>query len=333
MNNLKKIREKRGLTQKEAARILDIRMDNYIIMENGGYDDFPELAEQMGESEKKLKNSKKKDIPSFSKPIFLCPLISKGGTGKTSTVVGFAGALSEKYQVLIVDCTEQVDATLSFFSDKELEGKGTVLDAMVEVDDIRKYILHTANPMIDVVPSDYRLDNIDTFLAGNIHKDQLLRACFRQLVEDNIYDFVLFDVSNHLGSFADVIWMAAETVYFYMVLRPKTYAVSQFSRTLDKINDKIVEMEKFGNKLVNIGVFMNEVDTRTASTEAVAETIKSMIGDLYIEEFIHRDENVNRSQTYKVPVTQYNRSCKAAKDFMKLSDEIVRRIEVCENGK
>lgn len=334
MNNLKTIRTSRMLTRKEAARILNFRLDGYIELENGDLDGIKEISESMGMLEDTLKNSEKVDLPTFSKPIFLCPVITKGGTGKTTSVVELAGALAYKgFHVLIVDCTEQVDATLTFFEGDELVGKETVLDAMQKVDDIRKCILTTANPLIDVVPSDYRLDDIDVMLANNIHKDRLLAQCFKGVVSDNMYDFILFDASNHLGVFADVIWMAAERVYLYMVIRAKMYAFSQFSRTLEKVKSKQEEIAKYGQEIVNLGIFMNEVDVRASSTEAIQESIKSLAGDLYIEQYIRRDENINKSQGYKLPVVQYKPSCKGSKDFLALADEIVRRIEVYENGK
>lgn len=333
MNKLREIREKRGLTPKEAARTLEIRMNLYMDMENGLYDDVPEVADKMGEWEKRLRKGKVPNVPMFSKPIFLSPAIGKGGTGKTSSVISLAGALSEKFHVLIVDCTEQVDATLAFLSSEEVSNVETIYDAMNRVDDIRKYIQPTANPMIDIVPSDYRLDDVEAFLASKINKDQILRACFNPLVEENMYDFVLMDVSNHLGSFADVIWMSAETVYLYMVIRPKTFDLSQFARTKERIDEKSRQMAIYGNHLVNIGVFLNEVNTQASSSDATIDALEMLVGDLYIDQFIHRDETINHSQTYRMPVTQYKRSSKAAKDYCRLADEIVKRIERYENGK
>ena len=333
MNKLKEIREKKNYTPKEAARILQVRLDSYLQMEAGAFDDNDDLKGLIPDLEEKLKKNKPPKLPTFSQPIFLSPAIGKGGTGKTSSVISLAGALSENFQVLIVDCTEQVDATMAFLSNEELRGAETIYDAMDKVDDIRNYIMHTANPMIDIVPSDYRLDDVESFLARKLNKDQVLRACFRPLVEENMYDFVLIDVSNHLGSFADVIWMASQTMYLYMIIRPKTFDLSQFARTKERIDEKSSEMSIYGNRLINIGIFLNEVNMQAASADATIEALKNLVGDLYIDEYIRRDENINHSQTYKRPITKYKPSSRASKDYFKLADEIVRRIERYENGK
>lgn len=333
MNNLKKIREKRKLSPKEAARILGVRIDLYLRLESGECDETPELSEIIPELEDQLKKGKKVDLPIFEEPIFLCPVIQKGGVGKTTSVIGIAGALAEKgFSVLIVDCTEQMDATMAFFSDEELGNAGTVLDAMQDMDDIRKYILNTANPLIDLVPGDYRIDRIDKALEDNVHKDSTLRVCFRDLVKDNYYDFVLIDTSNHMGSFADVIWMSNDRVYYYMVMGTQGFSASQCSRTLKEIDIKKEKMSKFGHEFECAGIFLNMVDMRTSSAREMINILENGMGDLYIKDYIHRDENINKSQVYKIPIVQYAHSSKAAKDFINVSDEIVRRIEVNERG-
>ena len=65
----------------------------------------------------------------------------------------------------------------------------------------------------------------------------------------------------------------------------------------------------------------------------IAQEWSSLESKMDIDEYIRRDENINHSQTYKRPITKYKPSSRASKDYFKLADEIVRRIERYENGK
>lgn len=333
MNNLKSIRESRGLTKKQAARTLHLRYDYYNALENGTFDDNEIIQAKMPELEKQVETHYVPKLAEYSHPIVLTPAIGKGGVGKTTSVINIAGVLAEMgYQVLIIDTTEQCDTTLTFLSTEELNNAKTIYSAIEGVDDLKPYVCHTQFPMIDIVPSDYRMNNIEALLATMVCQEQILKMCMQTIIEENMYDFILLDASNHLGSFKNVVWMCSNPIYLYSTVKAEAMDIRQLPPTINTISNCQKTFARYGQDIRYLGNFISKINFSQKVAEESLEVVKQILGAKNFDCYVRQDANISSAIEEQQPVINYKRSAKASRDYTVITNEILRRVEEMEYG-
>ena len=138
---------------------------------------------------------------------------SKGGSGKSTTTSMLARSLGEKnYRVLVVDCDSQMDLTntLGFTVDESLVEFGLVLTDFDKTiyqmirskGDPKDYIVSTPYKNLDLIAGDDYIGRIEYELHHEYQREQVLKKLMQNLIDEKLYDFILFDTSTHLGDLA-----------------------------------------------------------------------------------------------------------------------------------
>ena len=323
---------KKGWDVKDISRVTGLRPDIVLALNNGTIE---EVSEGMREIEEALKGKRKEKMAKFSHPIVLAPSISKGGVGKTSTLINLAATLADMgYFCLVIDTDGQTDSTYSLLGPTFVPNHDTVSDMLMKGEDARRFIKPTiAHPLIDIIPSDVRMQDVEDMTHNDKDRLHRLENCLSGVIKESLYDFILFDCGNRLNSFSDMIWMCSNPIYIYTLMDVDPYATKE----LPKIKQRVDSMVKKNPGIHHIGMLFNRVKESSYVYKEIFGVIREMDqsilpGNLF-HSYIHVDENINKAHLEMKPLIQYRRKSKAAIDYQNVALEMIERVEVIENGK
>lgn len=322
MNLIDKILEQKQWDLKDLSRAIGVRQDVLAMFQR---DESTMSEEAKSIILNQLKTAQKSNLPKYNHPIVMAPAIFKGGTGKSTTTINLAVALAEKgYSVLIVDTDGQADATSIFC--KDLEGKRTIYDAIVDMDDMRHYIISTDYDFIDIVPSDGRMRNIESVLATYPCKEQILKNCMEGIFEENYYDYVLYDINNQMGLFAVSAWISSDPIYIYSVIEAAAFSI----KNLPPVKTALEQVGRFNKGIHFIGIVINRAVERENLFHETVELFESDYANEYengiFKTPIHQSADLKKSQVQGIPLRYYKKSNVIVKDMEQLADEIIERV-------
>jgi chromosome partitioning protein len=184
--------------------------------------------------------------------------IQKGGVAKTTSaaVVGYLlGEVFEK-KVLMVDMDTQGNLSEVFLKDRTKrlikEGKipGTILEAMVDEEDVRPYIFNVMKN-VDIVPASDDLAGLPAYLHDRdmfqekikqnptkYHVSKLLKITLEPVMDQ--YDFIIIDTQPSLSELVTNAWVAAD--YIIIPFDLSRYAISaleDFFENLEQIQKNV----------------------------------------------------------------------------------------------
>lgn len=261
----------------------------------------------------------------MAKTIAICS--HKGGVGKTTSTACLADLLSKRnYKVLVVDTDSQGNLSHCFgYSPKEHSNNtlSQFVENLFAADDVRRpmedFILYTQNNNIDIITCDdhYAVAIKKTMeavtLGINIYK--LIASQFA-----GKYDFILFDTKPAVDDEVKQIMLAVE-----WILIPTDAAENSINGAINTM--KFLNGCRLGNPNLKVaGVFFNAVDTRTKVAHDYMPQLKEALGDRLFQTVIPFSQDAKKSEGYHVPVTMKYPSGKIARNFSKLTEELLSRI-------
>ena len=138
----------------------------------------------------------------MDKTMTICFTNNKGGSGKSTTCsnVGAAMAMAGK-KVLLVDGDMQLNLSLSFFSEDEVlemaAGEKNLYYAIGKQQDLTDFIVPTAYPNLDLIPSSTLMSSIEYELFTKWQREFILRKCLQKIKDSGAYDYILIDAAAH----------------------------------------------------------------------------------------------------------------------------------------
>lgn len=241
----------------------------------------------------------------------------KGGTGKTTTVINTAGALTELgKKVLVVDADPQGNATLGLgVNNHDLDA--TLYDVMVNGHPLVE-IIKSVGEGLDLAPTNITLSLAEGDLINEYRREDRLRNAIEPVKKR--YDYIFIDCPPALGmltvnalSAADSVIIPMETSFYSLV------GLTQLIETIDKITSAI-------NPDLHIeGILPTRFVGRTNQAREVLDEVKTKLGGhIKVFDSIIRELVVFREAPVSgLPVTQYNPRHEGTNEFRAFAKELV----------
>ena len=258
----------------------------------------------------------------MDKTMTICFTNNKGGSGKSTTCsnVGAAMAMAGK-KVLLVDGDMQLNLSLSFFSEDEVlkmaAGEKNLYYAIGKQQDLTDFIVPTAYPNLDLIPSSTLMSSIEYELFTKWQREFILRKCLQKIKDSGVYDYILIDAPPTLGGWVMNILCASDRVIIPVEASP--WGMFGLANMFDFLND----VKQITPELSVMGVVLTKVDTRKNYFKQTMETFKEMPDIHLFDTFIRGDSSIEWSQDSSAPVVEFKKSSRSAGEYMELAREVM----------
>ena len=258
----------------------------------------------------------------MDKTMTICFTNNKGGSGKSTTCsnVGAAMAMAGK-TVLLVDGDMQLNLSLSFFSEDEVlkmaAGEKNLYYAIGKQQDLTDFIVPTAYPNLDLIPSSTLMSSIEYELFTKWQREFILRKCLQKIKDSGVYDYILIDAPPTLGGWVMNILCASDRVIIPVEASP--WGMFGLANMFDFLND----VKQITPELSVMGVVLTKVDTRKNYFKQTMETFKEMPDIHLFDTFIRVDSSIEWSQDSSAPVVEFKKSSRSAGEYMELAREVM----------
>ncbi len=234
---------------------------------------------------------------------------TKGGVGKTTTTVNVGHGLSlNGKRVIMVDCDSQNNLSDIYDMESDRGVNALLMGKRAWMCEVRRNLF--------VIPSGGRnLIEYEWKLATQ--KDHHGRLA-RSLEDLANCDFVLMDCSSSMNltninvlAYADLVIIPVGMDYF---------SVSGLKQTFELIKD-ICQRTKHHVRLM--GILATQFDVRTKISREIYGVLSRMFPRELFNTVIHQNTKLRESPAFGKSIFEYDISCNGARDYIKLTAEIL----------
>ena len=259
----------------------------------------------------------------MGKTITICFTNNKGGSGKSTTCSNLGVAIAQTgKKVLLVDGDMQLNLSLAFFSEdwvlEHAAGEKNLYYGIKKQEDLTDYVVHTPYENLDLIPSSTLMSSIEYELFTKWQREFILRKCLQKIKESGIYDYILIDAPPTLGGWVMNILCASDKVIIPVEASP--WGMFGLANMFEFLN----EVRQISPDLEIAGIAVTKVDTRKNYYKQTMETLHELEGIHVFEQIIRVDSSVEWSQDNSIPVVEYKRSSRSAKEYTKLAEEVMK---------
>ena len=250
---------------------------------------------------------------------------NKGGSGKTTTCSNIACAMAmDGKRVLMIDGDMQLNLTISYFDEERAlayakNGKN-ICEAVKGGKDLSAFIVSTEFEGLDMVPSSPSMSGIEFELFSKPKRDFVLSECLKPVSEKGIYDYILIDAPPMLGCWVTNVLCASDFVVIPVEASP--WGMFGLANMFEFLN----EVKQISPELEVAGIAVTKVDTRKNYFKQTMETLHQLESIYVFEHVIRVDSSVEWSQDNSVPVVEYKKSSRSAKEYTELAEEVMNRV-------
>lgn len=261
----------------------------------------------------------------MGKTITICFTNNKGGSGKSTTCsnVGAAMAKAGK-KVLMIDGDMQLNLSLSLFEEEKVlemaASEKNLYYAIGKQKDLTEYIVHTSFENLDLIPSSTLMSSIEYELFTKWQREFILRKCLQNIKDSQVYDFILIDAPPTLGGWVMNILCASDKVIVPVEASP--WGLFGLANMFDFIN----EVKQITPTLEVLGIVVTKVDTRKSYFKQTMETLQDMDDMHLFESFIRVDSSIEWAQDSSIPVVEFKKNSRSAKEYTALAEEVLSRV-------
>ena len=250
---------------------------------------------------------------------------NKGGSGKTTTCsnVGCAMAQMGK-KVLMIDGDMQLNLTISFFDEETAydyaKGEKNIYRAVKDERDLNDYIVETKIDGLDIVPSTSLMSSIEFDLFAKWQREGILKKCLERVRAKGYYDYILIDSPPTLGGWVMNVMCASD--YVVIPVEASPWGLFGLANMFDFCN----QAKTIAPKLEVLGIAVTKADERKKYFKQTMETLGEMEGVRLFENYIRVDSAVEWSQDNSQPVVTFKKTSRSAKEYRKLTKEIIDNV-------
>jgi len=246
----------------------------------------------------------------------------KGGVAKTTTTANLGACLAAKGdRVLLVDMDPQANLTLGMRRDWSGLSYG-LQDVLLNPDraPLSGIIRQLGDTPLYLAPGNIEMARCEMLLVPFVDSAFRLRQALReQSIGD--YDWVLIDCPPSLGRLTQNALVAC--THLLVPTEAKFYSFAG----IDVLNKMVAAMRKdlqIRAELLGVLITMFERGTRMHRT--VAEEIKERFGGMVLDTVIHKNVKLAEAEIEGLPIIEFDRNSRGAKDYSALTEEILTRM-------
>lgn len=244
----------------------------------------------------------------------------KGGVGKTTTVINVAAYLAKAGQrVLIVDLDPQGNSSSGLAIGKN-DLKATLYDVLIGRAEASEVVCKTNFAGIEVLPSNSVLAAAEVELA-KVRSSRETRL--RKVLSGLDYDVVLIDCPPSLGLLTVNGLTAAD--YVMIPVQSEYYALEGLGQLLSTIKQV---RQVLNPKLTLLGIAITMHNSRTSLSTQVEGELRKHFGKNLFDSVIPRNVRLAEAPSHGKPILYYDRFCRGASAYKKLSREIALRAKL-----
>ena len=245
----------------------------------------------------------------MGKTVTICFTNNKGGSGKSTTCSNLGAAMA---------------LSLAFFPEdwvlEHAQGEKNLYHAIGKQEDLTDYIVHTPYENLDLVPSSTLMSSIEYELFTKWQREFILRKCLQKIKDSEVYDYILIDAPPTLGGWVMNILCASDKVIIPVEASP--WGMFGLANMFEFLN----EVKQISPDLEVAGIAVTKVDTRKNYFKQTMETLHQLESIYVFEHVIRVDSSVEWSQDNSVPVVEYKKSSRSAKEYTELAEEVMNRV-------
>ena len=261
----------------------------------------------------------------MGKTVTICFTNNKGGSGKSTTCSNLGAAMARAgKKVLLADGDMQLNLSLAFFPEdwvpEHAQGEKNLYHAIGKQEDLTDYIVHTPYENLDLVPSSTLMSSIEYELFTKWQREFILRKCLQKIKDSEVYDYILIDAPPTLGGWVMNILCASDKVIIPVEASP--WGMFGLANMFEFLN----EVKQISPDLEVAGIAVTKVDTRKNYFKQTMETLHQLESIYVFEHVIRVDSSVEWSQDNSIPVVEYRKSSRSAKEYTELAEEVMNRV-------
>lgn len=262
----------------------------------------------------------------MGKTITICFTNNKGGSGKTTTCSNLGAAMAQAgKKVLLIDGDMQLNLSLAFFPEdwvlEQAKGEKNLYCAIGKQEELSGYVVHTPYENLDLIPSSTLMSSIEYELFTKWQREFILRKCIQKIKDTGNYDYILIDAPPTLGGWVMNILCASDRVIIPVEASP--WGMFGLANMFEFLN----EVKQITPELEVAGIAVTKVDTRKSYYKQTMETLHELEDIHVFEQIIRVDSSVEWSQDNSIPVVEYKKSSRSAREYMRLAEEV---MELCQ---
>ena len=258
----------------------------------------------------------------MGKTITICFTNNKGGSGKSTTCSNLGAAMArDGKKVLLVDGDMQLNLSLSVFSEdwvlEHAKSEKNLYYAIGRQEDLTDYIVNTPYENLDLIPSSTLMSSIEYELFTKWQREFILKKCLQKIKDSEVYDYILIDAPPTLGGWVMNILCASDKVIIPVEASP--WGMFGLANMFEFLN----EVRQIAPELEVAGIAVTKVDTRKNYFKQTMETLHQLENIHVFDNLIRVDSNIEWSQDNSVPVVEYRKSSRSAKEYTELAREVM----------
>ena len=251
-----------------------------------------------------------------------CFANNKGGSGKSTTCANVAYAMAlEGLRVLMIDGDGQSNLTLSYFDEEQTlsfaetdRNLYAYLRSHIPYDEV---IVKTAYENLDLLPASAALSAVDNLLLSAYEKEYVFREKLQRIIASEAYDAICIDAPPTLGLWVTNLLCAANALIIPVEASPwGLYGLANMF-------DFYAKAQAQNKSLDFLGVLVTKADERKNYFKQTVADLKELPDIHFFETYVHVDSAVEWAQDSSMPVIAYKKSSRSAKEYQKLTKEIL----------
>lgn len=252
----------------------------------------------------------------------------KGGVTKSTSSANLSATLSMRgKKVLFIDTDPQGNgSSILGFQPYENDNFLSTYDLITNNSSIKSesdFILGTHFSKLFLIPSSPDLYNADAELAGKYTAIYSIRKAINLYDLKKKYDYIIFDTPPNLGIMTYSALTASDKIIIPIV--PDKYAIEGMTQLQKAIVDV---KENLNPDLELFGVLLARISKNENMSKRIIKKAKEYFGEkMVFTVYIRKNVTAEEANAVGRPVIFYDERANAAKDYVKLGDEVLRREE------